>query len=139
MGKKYKTAPGGHVEIRSYLKRSHELWKHASNAYHGGDHDACVILVIHACISIADAACIASKQCRYAGTSHSEAVQFFHDLGYPTEEFRKAVRRFGQIIGIKTAAEYGGKNLLKSDAELVFTHGQRFRDYLLESILRRYE
>lgn len=138
MARAYKTARGDENQIRAYVRRSHELWKHGSNAFRDQDHDACVILVIHSCIALADAACIAYQGFRYAGTSHDEAVQYFYDLGIQTEEFKKACRRLGQIISEKTAAEYGGTNLTGKETGSIYKSGQRFRDYILDALLKRY-
>lgn len=139
MTRKYKTASAGEVEIRAYIKRANELWRHASSAYRDGDRDACAIMAIHSCISLADAACVAHQGSRYAGTSHDEAVQYFHDLGFRDDGFKKACRRLGQIIGEKTAAEYGGNNLTEKNAEFIYKNGERFREYLSETILKKYQ
>ncbi len=134
----YKIIKGGETEIRSYVKRSNELWRHAQYAYQEEDYDAFAIMAIHASISLADAACILKKGERYAGTSHDEAVQFFYDLGIQDEGFKKACRRLGQIISEKSVAEYGGTNLNSKIAESIRLNSERFRDYLFETILKKY-
>lgn len=139
MTRRYKTASGGDVEIRAYVKRADELWKHASNAHRDSDYDATAILVIHSCISLADAACIAHQGSRYAGTSHDEAVQYFYDLGIPGDDFKKACRRLGQVISEKNAAEYGGSNLTGKNADSIHKNGERFREYLFGTILKKYQ
>lgn len=138
MTKQYRLAKGDQTQIRSYVKRSNELWSYAMDAYQKKDHDACAILVIHSCISLADAACIVQTGARYAGTSHDEAVQYFHSLGLPDEGFKRARRRLGQIIGMKTISEYGGSNLREKDAETIYKNGERFRQYLFDSLLKDY-
>lgn len=138
MTQKYKTAHGGETEIRAYVKRANELWRNASRALDNKEYDACAIMVIHSCISLADAAGIAHRGARYAGTSHNEAVQYFHDFGLQDEGFKRACRRLGQIIGEKTAAEYGGANLTAGAANSIHKNGERFREYLFETILSDY-
>lgn len=138
MTRKYKTAKGGQAEIRAYVKRSKELWRNASRALENQEYDACVIMVIHSCISLADAACVAHQGARYAGSSHDEAVQYFHDLGIQDEGFGRACRRLGQMIGEKTTSEYGGKNLTAGSADSIYKNGERFRDYLFEVVLKDY-
>ncbi len=138
MTRKYKTVSGGQPEIRTYVKRANELWRHATNAYQERDFDAFAIMAIHASISLADAACIAHGGARYAGTSHDEAVQYFYDLGISDEGFKKACRRLGQIISEKSAAEYGGSNLNAKAAKAIWDNSERFRDYLFETLLKKY-
>ncbi len=138
MTRKYKTTPGGDIEARAYVKRADELWRHASQAYQDKDYDACSIMVIHSCISLADAACIIHQGSRYAGTSHDEAVQYFYDLGLQEEGFKKSCQRLGQIVGEKTIAEYGGTNMTGKHADFIYKNGERFRSYLLETILKKY-
>lgn len=138
MTRSYKTIKGGEIEIRAYIKRANELWRHATQAYRGQDYDACVILLIHSCISLADAACLMHQGARYAGTSHDEAVQYFYDLGMPDDAFKRACRRFGQIISEKTAAEYGGANQTPKSAESIYKNSERFRVYLFETLLKKY-
>lgn len=139
MTRKYKTTSGGDPEIRAYIKRANELWRHASQAHRDKDYDACTIMVIHASISLADAACVVHQGSRYAGTSHDEAVQYFYDLGIQDADFKKACRRLGQIISEKNAAEYGGNNLTENNADSIYKNGERFRGYLFETILKKYQ
>jgi len=61
MTRKYKTVKGGETEIRAYVKRSNELWRHALFAYEEHDYDAFAVMAIHASISLADAACIVQQ------------------------------------------------------------------------------
>jgi hypothetical protein len=138
MTRKYKTVKGGEHEIRAYIKRSNQLWRHALNAYQEKDRDAFAIMAIHASISLSDAACIVHQGTRYAGTSHDEAVQYFYDLGIEDEGFKKACRRLGQIISEKSIAEYGGANLDAKTAESIRLNSERFRDYLFETLLKKY-
>lgn len=138
MTRSYKTVKGGEVEIRAYIKRANELWRHASQAYRDQDYDACVILSIHSGISLADSACLIHQGARYAGTSHDEAVQYFYDLGIQDEAFKRACRRFGQMISGKTAAEYGGTNQTAKSAESIYKNSERFREYLFETLLKKY-
>lgn len=138
MTRTYRTSKGGPTEIRSYVKRANEFWRYAAEARRNQDHDACVMLSIHSCISLADAACVAQSGARYAGSSHEEAVQYFHDLGLENEGFKRACRRFGQMIGEKTTAEYGGRNLTEKESESIFKNGERLREFLLETILKDY-
>jgi hypothetical protein len=138
MTRKYKTTKGGEREIRAYVKRSNELWRHALYAYQEQDYDAFAIMAIHASISIADAACIVQQGSRYAGTSHDEAVQYFYDLGIQEEGFKRACRRLGQIISEKSIAEYGGNNLNAKAAASIHLNSERFRDYLFETLLKKY-
>lgn len=138
MTRSYKIAKGGEAEIRAYVKRSNELWRNAARALDNQEYDACVIMAIHACISLADATCIVHQGARYAGSSHDEAVQYFHDLGIKDEGFGRACRRLAQIIGEKTTSEYGGKNLTTSSAHSIYKNGERFREYLFEVMLSDY-
>jgi hypothetical protein len=138
MTRKYKTVAGGQTEIKAYVKRANELWRHADNAYQEQDFDAFAIMAIHASISLADAACIVHSGARYAGTSHDEAVQYFYNLGISDEGFKKACRRLGQIITEKSAAEYGGSNLSAKAAKTIRDNSDRFRDYLFETLLKKY-
>lgn len=138
MTRHYKIVKGAETEVRSYIERARELRRYAEEAYRNQDCDACAILTIHASISLADAACIVHKGARYSGSSHDEAVQFFHDLGIQDDGFKKAARRLGQMIGEKTAAEYGGKNLTSKEIESIYKNGERFREYLFTTILRDY-
>ena len=135
----YRTSKGDKTHIQSYVKRANELWRYASEAYENKDFDACAVNAIHACISLADAACIAHGGARYSGTSHDEAVQYFHDLRIPDDNFKRACRRFGQMIGEKTTAEYGGRNLTSKEAESIFKNGERFREFLFETILADFQ
>lgn len=138
MTRRYKTVTGTKGHIQAYMKRANQLWRYATDAFHNGDFDACAINAIHSCISLADAACITVKGTRYAGTSHDEAVQYFHDLGLSDEGFSRARRRLGQIVGIKSAAEYGGSNLTRKDVDTIYKNGERFRDYLFKDLLKEY-
>lgn len=138
MTRKYKTVKGGETQSRAYVKRSNELWRHALFAYQEQDYDAFAIMAIHASISLADAACIVQQGERYAGTSHDEAVQFFYDLGIQNEGFKKACRRLGQVISEKSIAEYGGSNLNAKIAESIRLNSERFRDYLFETLLKKF-
>lgn len=138
MTRKYKITQGGQTEIKAYIKRSYELWQYASLAYRDRNYDACVIMTIHSCISLADAACISHQGARYAGSSHDEAVQYFCDLQIQHEDFKKSCRRLGQIVSEKTTAEYGGSNLTEKNADFIYKNGERFREYLLSTILRKY-
>ena len=138
MTRQYKTVKGGEREIRAYVKRSNELWRHAQFAYEERDYDAFAIMAIHASISLADAACIVKQGERYAGISHDEAVQFFYNLGGQNDGFKKACRRLGQIISEKSVAEYGGTSLNAKTAESIRLNSERFRDYLFETILKKY-
>lgn len=131
----YRTSKGDKTHIQSYVKRSNELWRYAAEAYGNRDFDACAVNAIHACISLADAACMAHSGARYAGTSHDEAVQYFHDLRLPHDNFKRACRRFGQMIGQKTAAEYGGRNLSSKETDSIFKNSERFRAFLFETVL----
>ncbi len=135
MTRKYRTSKGGHTQVQSYVKRSSELWRYALEAHEHGHFDACAVNAIHSCISLADAACIAHGGSRYSGTSHDEAVQYFHDLHISDENFKRACRRFGQMIGEKTTAEYGERNLSQKEAESIYKNGERFREYLFSTIL----
>lgn len=136
MTRTYKTVKGDRNQILSYVKRSNELWRYSSDAFRNQDHDACAVNAIHSCISLADAACIMHSGSRYAGTSHDEAVQYFHDLGFHDDGFKRACRRLGQMVGEKTTAEYGGQNLSAKDAESIYKNGERFREYLFSTILK---
>lgn len=135
----YRTSKGSGIQVHSYIKRANELWRYAQTAYDNRDFDACAVNTIHSCISLADAACIAHGGARYSGTSHDEAVQYFHDLHIPDENFKRACRRFGQMIGEKTTAEYGGHNLTPKEAESIYKNGERFREYLFSTILTQFQ
>lgn len=135
MTRSYRTSEGNKLHVLSYVKRANELWRYASEASENSDFDACAVNAIHACISLVDAACIAHSGARYSGTSHDEAIQYFHDLRIPGDNFKRACRRFGQMIGEKTAAEYGGRNLSSKEAESIFKNGERLREFLFETIL----
>ena len=54
MSKKYKVVSGGAPEIRVYVKRSDQLWKHAENALKTKDYDACSIMVVDDCKSLVE-------------------------------------------------------------------------------------
>lgn len=139
MTRSYRTSKGDKSHVQSYVKRANELWRYASEAHENRDFDACAINAIHACIALADAACITHSGARYAGTSHDEAVQYFHDLRLPDDNFKRACRRFGQMIGEKTTAEYGGRNLTSKETESIFKNGERFRAFLFETVLMDFQ
>lgn len=138
MAKTFRTSEGGESEIRSYIKRSNQLWRYASIAHENQDFDACAINTIHSCISLSDACCLKIEGRRYAGSSHEEAVEFFHNLRHPSDNFQQAVRRLGQIVSGKTTAEYGGRSMTQKDAETIYKNGDRFRSFVFEEILRQY-
>jgi len=135
----YRTTKGDKTHVQSYVKRANELWHSASEAYKNSAFDACAINAIHACISLADAACIVHSGARYAGTSHDEAIQYFHDLRLPHDKFKTACRRFAQMIGAKTTSEYGGRNLTAKEVDAIFKNGERFRAFLFETVLMDFQ
>lgn len=135
--KTFRTRPVPPDEEETFWSRAEECWELALLAAERGRWSGCVINAIHTAIALSDlmGARFAGK--RYAGTSHDEAIQFYSTLGLEDEEFPKSVRRLGQILSLKTLAEYDGSPVTETQARQLLKNAERFREYIFQKLKRR--
>ncbi len=132
--KNFKTRPVSPSEEAAYWSRSDECWVLARKAFEEGKRSGSAINIIHSVIALADLICIRFSGKRYAGSSHDEAVDFYAKLPIQEDEFKKSVHRLGQIVSLKTHAEYGGSPISESDLSHMLKSAERFRSYALSKL-----
>ena len=132
--KKLKIRPVEPSESNTYWRRSEDCWDLAHKALQEGKWAGCAINVIPSVIALADLMCIRYAGKRYAGTSHDESVDFYATLDMDDPDFQKSVVRLGQILSVKTDAEYGGSPLGESHIRQMMKLAERFRSFVLNKI-----
>lgn len=132
--KNFKTRFVSPSEETTYWSRADECWSLAMKAQEEKKSAGCAINIIHSVISLSDLMCIRFAGKRYAGTSHDEAVDFYAKLPIQEAEFKKSIHRLGQIVSLKTHAEYGGEPIGESDVSHMIKSAERFRSYVLEKL-----
>ena len=115
---------------RDYIKRADQCLKSMSRDFEEGSWDSCVILAIHAAISAADALCISALGRRSASDNHKEAIALFLSINPMDTEIRKAANRLGDLLKIKTDAEYGERPQSGKDAELAKLNAERLVSFV---------
>ena len=113
-----------------YLKRSEECLASMQRDFEERRWGSCVILAIHAAVSAADALCVSKLGKRSASENHRDAIILFQSIDPNDEEMRKAAMRLGDLLRIKTDAEYGERTQSIQDAERAKQNAERFASFV---------
>ena len=117
-----------------YLKKSEEYKRSMESSFERGDWNSCVGNSVHCAILAADALCIIFLGVRHRGENHEEAIGLFRSISPNDERMRKNAQRLGDLLSVKTDAEYGEKLLTSKEAELSIQTATRFLDFIKERI-----
>jgi uncharacterized protein (UPF0332 family) len=112
-------------QAAAYMNRADECLASMQRDYADRRWDSCVILAIHAAISAADALCVHILGKRNASESHRDSIILFQSINPNDIELRKASMRLGDLLKIKTDAEYGERSQNQKDAELAKMNSER--------------
>jgi uncharacterized protein (UPF0332 family) len=112
-------------QAAAYMKRSEECLLSMQREFEEKRWDSTVILAIHAAISAADALCVQILGKRNASESHRDSIILFQSINPNDIELRKAAMRLGDLLKIKTDAEYGERSQTQKDAELAKLNAER--------------
>lgn len=117
-----------------YLKKAEEYKRSMEAAFEKEDWDACVGNSVHCAILASDALCTFMLGIRHKGDRHEEAVELFRSINSQDERIKKNSNRLGELLSIKTDAEYGDKFLTRRDSELATQAATRFFEFVKERI-----
>jgi uncharacterized protein (UPF0332 family) len=113
-----------------YMKRAEECLASMQRDFEERRWDSCVILAIHAAISAADALCVRTLGKRSASENHRDAIILFQGIDPRDNDLRKAAMRLGDLLKIKTDAEYGERSQSEKDAELAKLNAERLVSFV---------
>lgn len=134
--KNFRTRPVDPSEEETYWHRADDCWELAQEAARQERWAGCAINTVHAAIALADLMTIRHAGKRCTGTSHDEAVDFYSRMDLDDSEFQKSVHRLGQIISIKSQAEYSQEPLTENQVRQMLKSAGRFRDFVLKNLKR---
>jgi uncharacterized protein (UPF0332 family) len=121
-------------QAADYVKRSEECLTSMQRDFNEKKWDSCVILAIHAAISAADALCVNALGKRSASENHRDSIILFQSINPNDIELRKASMRLGDLLKIKTDAEYGERSQSQKDAELAKLNAERLVSFVRKRI-----
>ena len=104
------------AKARTYYDKARQLCEASGQAFTQGQHDATVVLAIHAGINACDAVCIALAGLRSNDPDHEKAAELLQTLG-PRGTFDDQVNRLRRLLKLKNLIEYDNKRATKDDGE----------------------
>jgi len=117
-----------------YLKKAEEYKRSMEASFQNSDWNSCVGNSVHCAISASDALCAFLLGLRNKGERHEEAIDLFRSIDVNDERIKKNSQRLGDLLSIKTDAEYGEKLLTQKEAEIAIQTATRFFDFVKERI-----
>lgn len=125
-----KTRSVDRFKAKSYLKKAEECRDSMQKAFESGNWNSCVINAIHCAISSADALCIAKMGLRNASERHEDSIVLFLRIDPNSEEIKRNADHLGNLLKIKTDAEYGERLFYNKDAEVAIKHAERLFNFV---------
>jgi HEPN domain-containing protein len=119
------------------LRLAEEFLASAESDLQAGRLNAAASAAVHASIHANDAVCLALVSERWKGKSHREALGLLQRACRGTKHEAQAARRMqqlGQILSVKTDAEYGGRALTSDEAAKVTERAKRFLGWASEIV-----
>ncbi len=117
-----------------YLTRAEQYKRSTGSAFEKEDWDSTVGNAIHSAISAADALCIFLLGLRHKGDKHEDAVELFRSIKPDDERIKKNASRLGELLSVKTDAEYGDRPLSRREAEIAVQAASRFLEFIKERV-----
>jgi hypothetical protein len=102
------------------MAREYEYWNAAG------------VLIVHAAIAYADAIAIMIGGVKSQGEDHHDTAALLDELVATGETKKRALHHLRSIIDHKTSVSYSGELYGKRDADQLWKHMERFRDWALE-------
>lgn len=128
------TIPVDKSKYKNYLQKAEECARYMHVALERKDFDACVINAIHCGISAADSLCVLCLGLRHKGERHYDAVELFQSIDLSDEEIKKNADHLGNLLSIKSRAEYGEKLITSKEAEIAVKEAERLFYFVKKKI-----
>jgi len=115
------------------LSLAEEYLAAAETEYTAERYNAAASAAVHAVICANDAMCLALGGNRPRGRSHMEAARALERACRGTrfeEDAAKQARRLGDVMRIKSEAEYGGRFVRAEEAERTLRQARRFVEWV---------
>ena len=126
------------MSAREYLALAEDYLAAAENNLQAGLPNPAVSAAVHAAICANDAVCLALIGERSRARTHGEAVKLLKRAcrGTPYERSAAArARQLGDILSLKTEAEYSGRLVAKDDAARAMEQARRFVRWAREVVV----
>lgn len=117
---------------KNYLERAEDCYETMNERYSKCKYISAVINAVHCCISAADALTVFFKEQRHSGENHLETINLLKTLNIPGSNNK--IEFFNQVIKLKSDAEYGERNLSKSDADLAIRNTEKFFKFVKDTL-----
>jgi len=114
------------------LSLAEEYLGAAQTEYAAGRYNAAASAAVHAVICANDAVCLALAGSRPRGRSHAEAARALERACRGTRfeaDAARQARRLGDVLRIKSEAEYGGRFVSMEEAERTLRQASRFVEW----------
>jgi uncharacterized protein (UPF0332 family) len=132
--KKSRTKEVPKSDHHGYLKTAKEYVEGAKDHYAKERYIATCGDCVHGMIAASDALTIYFLGRKSAGQNHMDAINLLRQVAPHDDQLSREMTRFQRVLGLKSAAEYGGGKVDQRDAENALRDAQRFLEFVTNRI-----
>jgi hypothetical protein len=117
------------AESRLYLAKAREFALAARVALMAGQHDAALLLSVHAAISAGDSVSVALAGMRSGDPDHSKAIDLLGGIARGSDEIGQRAKQMRQLLQKKNLVEYESRRATASEARDAVERATRVVDW----------
>lgn len=124
-----KTHEVAKIKARSYLGKAHEFLETSAAARDEEQHDAALLLAIHAGLSACDAVTVGLAGVRSIAPDHLRAADLLEAVARESDDVRQRAAQLRGLLKLKNLVEYEGRRVSGREAETGTKRAERLVDW----------